>query len=116
MLHYQSVLWKLKVTNDVSISGGSGIFCFIDFCTILIMVFSFCCTVYGKVRPMAWFFMANVTIPNLSTVMFYYQTEVLNLEAAFLGTSRVVGWVGLMLGTFIYNRYLKKVKLRIILM
>ncbi|XP_031260111.1 probable folate-biopterin transporter 4 [Pistacia vera] len=67
-------------------------------------------------RPMAWFFMAHVTIPNLSTVMFYYQTEVLNLEASFLGTARVVGWVGLMLGTFTYNRYLKKMKLRRVLM
>ncbi|KAI3685789.1 hypothetical protein L6452_35047 [Arctium lappa] len=67
-------------------------------------------------RPMAWFFLAQVTIPNLSTVMFYYQTEVLNLEASFLGTARVIGWIGLMLGTFIYNRFLKKMKLRKILM
>ncbi|KAJ7960738.1 Folate-biopterin transporter [Quillaja saponaria] len=26
-------------------------------------------------RPMTWFFLAYVTVPNLSTVMFYYQTE-----------------------------------------
>ncbi|KAJ6966721.1 hypothetical protein NC652_004314 [Populus alba x Populus x berolinensis] len=26
-------------------------------------------------RPMAWFFLAQVTVPNLSTVMFYYQTD-----------------------------------------
>ncbi|KAI8009519.1 putative folate-biopterin transporter 4 [Camellia lanceoleosa] len=67
-------------------------------------------------RPMSWFFIAHVTVPNLSTVMFYYQTEFLNLEASFLGTTRVIGWLGLMLGTFIYNRYLKNVKLRRILM
>ncbi|XP_027064191.1 probable folate-biopterin transporter 4 [Coffea arabica] len=67
-------------------------------------------------RPMAWFFLANVTVPNFSTIMFYYQSEVLNLEASFLGTARVVGWLGLMLGTFIYNRYLKKMNLRRILM
>ncbi|GKB82842.1 probable folate-biopterin transporter 4 [Tanacetum coccineum] len=67
-------------------------------------------------RPMAWFFLAQVTIPNLSTVMFYYQTEVLNLDASFLGTARVIGWIGLMLGTFTYNRFLKKIKLRKILM
>ncbi|XP_059662501.1 probable folate-biopterin transporter 4 [Cornus florida] len=66
-------------------------------------------------RPMAWFFLANVTVPNLSTVMFYYQTEFLKLEASFLGTTRVVGWLGLMLGTVIYNRYLKNMKLRRIL-
>ncbi|KAK9938454.1 hypothetical protein M0R45_015188 [Rubus argutus] len=67
-------------------------------------------------RPMAWFFLAHVSFPNLSTVMFYYQTEFLNLEASFLGTARVVGWLGLMLGTFVYNQYLKKMKLRRILM
>ncbi|KAL1206497.1 putative folate-biopterin transporter 4 [Cardamine amara subsp. amara] len=63
-------------------------------------------------RPMAWFFIAHITVPNLSTVMFYYQTEVLQLDASFLGTARVVGWLGLMLGTFIYNRYLTKMTLR----
>lgn len=65
---------------------------------------------------MAWFFLAQITVPNLSTVMFYYQTEVLNLDASFLGTARVVGWLGLMLGTFTYNRYLKTMKLRKILL
>ncbi|KAF7815805.1 putative folate-biopterin transporter 4 [Senna tora] len=67
-------------------------------------------------RPMSWFFLANVTVPNLSTVNFYYQTEVLKLEASFLGTASVVGWLGLMLGTFIYNRHLKYMTLRRILM
>ncbi|KAK4753029.1 hypothetical protein SAY87_021827 [Trapa incisa] len=67
-------------------------------------------------RPMAWFFLAHVTVPNISTVMFYYQTEFLNLDPSFLGTARVVGWLGLMVGTFIYNRYLKKMKLRRILL
>ncbi|CAA7025886.1 unnamed protein product [Microthlaspi erraticum] len=63
-------------------------------------------------RPMAWFFIAHITVPNLSTVMFYYQTEVLQLDASFLGTARVVGWSGLMLGTFVYNRYLTNMTLR----
>ncbi|EXB50278.1 hypothetical protein L484_017815 [Morus notabilis] len=67
-------------------------------------------------RPMAWFFLAHVVVPNLSTVMFYYQTEVLNLEPSFLGTTRVIGWLGLMVGTFTYNQYLKTMKLRRILM
>lgn len=67
-------------------------------------------------RPITWFFLAHVTIPNLSTIMFYYQTEFLKLDASFLGTARVIGWIGLMIGTFIYNRYFKKMKLRRILM
>lgn len=67
-------------------------------------------------RPMVWFFLAHVTVPNLSTVMFYYQTEFLKLEASFLGTTRVLGWLSLMIGTLTYNRYLKKMRLRHILM
>ncbi|KAJ8754671.1 hypothetical protein K2173_010762 [Erythroxylum novogranatense] len=67
-------------------------------------------------RPMAWFFLAHITVPNISTVMFYYQTEFLNLDASFLGTTRVVGWLGLMIGTFIYNQYFKTLKLRKILL
>lgn len=65
---------------------------------------------------MAWFFLAHITVPNLSTSMFYYQTEYLKLEASFLGTARVVGWLGLMFGTFTYNKYLKTMKLRKILL
>lgn len=67
-------------------------------------------------RPMAWFFLSHIAVPSLSTVMFYYQTEVLHLEASFLGTVRVVSWCGLMIGTYTYNRYLKRMKLRLILM
>ncbi|KAF4373458.1 hypothetical protein CsatB_015975 [Cannabis sativa] len=80
--------------------------------------YSLCCA-FGKpiiFRPMAWFFLAHVAVPNLSTVMFYYQTEFLNLDASFLGTARVLGWLGLMIGTFAYNQYLKTMKLRRILM
>ncbi|TKY58367.1 folate-biopterin transporter 4 [Spatholobus suberectus] len=40
----------------------------------------------------------------------------LEVELSFLGTARVVGWLGLMLGTFIYNRHLKYMTLRSILM
>ncbi|XVF77512.1 hypothetical protein PTKIN_Ptkin14bG0050400 [Pterospermum kingtungense] len=80
--------------------------------------YSLCCAFKQPIilRSMAWFFLAHVTVPNLSTVMFYYQTEFLQLEASFLGTARVIGWLGLMLGTFTYNQYLKKMKLRRILM
>eukprot|EP00249_Psilotum_nudum_P014242 c24736_g1_i2 orf=744-2267(-) len=63
-------------------------------------------------RPMLWFFLAQISIPNLSTIMFYYQTNFLQLDASFLGTSRLVGWGALMLGTFLYNRYLKHAQLR----
>ncbi|KAL9236322.1 hypothetical protein vseg_011007 [Gypsophila vaccaria] len=67
-------------------------------------------------RPMAWFFLAHITFPNISTMMFYYQTEFLDLDPSFLGNVRVVGWLGLMLGTSLYNKFLKKKKLRKVLM
>ncbi|GAB2294590.1 hypothetical protein Dimus_028791 [Dionaea muscipula] len=67
-------------------------------------------------RPMAWFFLAHVTMPNLSTIMFYYETEFLKLEASFLGTMRFVSWLGIILGGLTYGEYLMKEKLRRILM
>ncbi|KAF3795359.1 putative folate-biopterin transporter 4 [Nymphaea thermarum] len=67
-------------------------------------------------RPMTWFFIAHVTVPNISISMFYYQTEFLHMDSSFVGTARVVGWCGLMLGSIIYSRFLKHVKLRTILM
>ncbi len=66
----------------------------------------------GWRRPMLWFLISQSVVPNLSTVMFYYQTNHLHMNSSFLGTSRVVGWGGLMCGTFFYNRYLKHVPLR----
>ncbi|XBI26615.1 hypothetical protein VPH35_051284 [Triticum aestivum] len=63
------------------------------------------CTAFKQpaiLRPMAWFFISNAAVPNISTVTFYYQTEVLHLEASFLGTARVIGWfahVGLVIIT-----------------
>lgn len=62
--------------------------------------------------PMLWFFLAQVSVPSLSSIMFYYQTNHLHLDASFLGTSRLAGWGALMLGTFIYNQYLKNTQLR----
>ncbi|CAO2175265.1 unnamed protein product [Urochloa humidicola] len=87
-------------------------------CLSLKSAFFSLCTAFKQptiLRPMVWFFFSNVTIPNISTVMFYYQTEELHLEASFLGTARVIGWFSLILGTYTYNRYFKHKKLRNIL-
>lgn len=63
-------------------------------------------------RPMLWFMASCALIPSLQTTMFYYQTNVLHLDVSFLGTARVVGWAGLMLGTLVYNARLKYVPMR----
>lgn len=109
---------KKTVTSKVQISGKVDSLASRWFHSLKAATFSLCRAFKQPMilRPMAWFFLAHVSFPNLSTVMFYYQTEFLNLEASFLGTARVVGWLGLMLGTFVYNQYLKKMKLRRILM
>lgn len=109
---------KKTVTSKVHISGKVDSLASRWFHSLKAATFSLCRAFKQPMilRPMAWFFLAHVSFPNLSTVMFYYQTEFLNLEASFLGTARVVGWLGLMLGTFVYNQYLKKMKLRRILM
>ncbi|TKW11883.1 hypothetical protein SEVIR_5G001600v4 [Setaria viridis] len=87
-------------------------------CLSLRSAFFSLCTAFRQptiLRPMVWFFFSNVIIPNISTVMFYYQTEELHLEASFLGTARVIGWFSLILGTYTYNRYFKHKQLRNIL-
>eukprot|EP00850_Spirogloea_muscicola_P013859 SM000096S24888 [mRNA] locus=s96:317224:320327:- [translate_table: standard] len=66
--------------------------------------------------PLLWFMASSACIPSLGTMMFYFQTNHLKLDAHFLGSARVVGWAGLMLGTILYNRHLKKVSLRKIFM
>ncbi|XP_050369808.1 probable folate-biopterin transporter 4 [Argentina anserina] len=109
---------KKRVLRKVQVSGKVDSLASRWFQSLKAATFSLCRAFKQPIilRPMAWFFLAHVSIPNLSTVMFYYQTEFLDLEASFLGTARVVGWLGLMLGTFVYNRYLKRMKLRRILM
>eukprot|EP00897_Mesotaenium_endlicherianum_P010963 jgi/Mesen1/9896/ME000070S09174 len=65
-------------------------------------------------RPLLWFMLSCACIPSLGTMMFYYHTDHLRLDPAFLGTSRVVGWAGLMGGTLLYTARLKAVRLRTI--
>eukprot|EP00271_Cylindrocystis_brebissonii_P009292 TRINITY_DN2400_c0_g1_i1.p1 TRINITY_DN2400_c0_g1~~TRINITY_DN2400_c0_g1_i1.p1 ORF type:complete len:935 (-),score=190.87 TRINITY_DN2400_c0_g1_i1:791-3595(-) len=65
-------------------------------------------------RPLIWFMLSCAVIPSQTTVMFYYQTNFLHLDPDFLGTSRVVGWGGLLVGTVLYTRFLKRVRLRVL--
>jgi hypothetical protein len=67
---------------------------------------------YAIIRPLLWFMISCASTPSLQTTMFYYQTDFLQLDAAVLGNARVIGWLGLMLGTVIYNAYLKNYPLR----
>jgi len=61
---------------------------------------------------LAWFAVSYAMIPILTGTMFFYQTQHLKLDPTFLGLAKVVGQIGLLLGSIIYNRFLKDISLR----
>ncbi|KAG0612698.1 hypothetical protein M758_6G046600 [Ceratodon purpureus] len=63
-------------------------------------------------RPLLWFLSSYAVIPNLGSSMFFYQTQHLGLDSSVIGLVKVVGQTGLLAGSMIYNRKLKKVPLR----
>ncbi|CAI5484189.1 unnamed protein product [Closterium sp. Yama58-4] len=66
--------------------------------------------------PMAWFMASCAVVPTLSSSLFYFHTNHLHLDPSFLGSTKVIGWAGLMLGTLLYNTRLKYVPIRRIFM
>lgn len=67
-------------------------------------------------RPLAWFAASYAVIPALGGSLFFYQTQYLNIHPTFLGLAKVMGQMGLLAGSLIYNRYLKKTSPRQVLM
>jgi folate/biopterin transporter len=63
-------------------------------------------------KPLLWFLSSYAVIPGLGSALFYYQTQYLHLGASVLGLARVVGQVGLLFGSFLYNKSLKDVPIR----
>ncbi|CAI5979368.1 unnamed protein product [Closterium sp. NIES-65] len=66
--------------------------------------------------PMAWFMTSCAVVPTLTSSLFYFHTNHLHLDPSFLGSTKVIGWAGLMLGTLLYNTRLKYVPIRRIFM
>ncbi|GLJ12670.1 hypothetical protein SUGI_0195500 [Cryptomeria japonica] len=62
-----------------------------------------------------WFAASYAMIPILTGTMFFYQTQHLKLDPTILGLAKVVGQIGLLLGSVIYNRFLKSISLRMLL-
>lgn len=58
--------------------------------------------------PLAWFSASYAVIPSLGGSLFFYQTRYLNIHPTFLGLAKVIGQMGLLAGSLLYNRYLKK--------
>jgi folate/biopterin transporter len=66
-------------------------------------------------KPMLWFLSSYAVIPGIGGAIFFFQTEHLGLEASSLGVARLVGQSGLLFGSMLYNKALKRVPLRSIL-
>lgn len=62
--------------------------------------------------PVAWFAASIGMTPLLTGTMFFYHTQHLKINPHILALAKVVGQMSLLLGSFIYNRFLKKVPLR----
>ncbi|KAL2461163.1 putative folate-biopterin transporter 7 [Abeliophyllum distichum] len=54
-----------------------------------------------------WFAMSYAVIPALTGTMFFYQTQHLEIESSLLGMSKVFGQAAMLLWGVIYNRHLK---------
>lgn len=67
-------------------------------------------------RPLAWFAASYAVIPTLGGSLFFYQTQYLKIHPTFLGLAKVMGQMGLLAGSLIYNRYLKKSSPRRVIM
>ncbi|XP_060204135.1 probable folate-biopterin transporter 7 isoform X2 [Lycium barbarum] len=59
-----------------------------------------------------WFAASHAMIPALTGTMFYYQTQHLGIESSVLGISKVFGQAGMLLWGIIYNKNLKSMSPR----
>jgi len=63
-------------------------------------------------RPLLWFLSSYFVIPGIGGAIFFFQTEHLGLHVSVLGLARLVGQVGLLLGSMLFNKALKGMPLR----
>lgn len=64
---------------------------------------------------LAWFAVSYAMIPILTGTMFFYQTQHLKLDPTIVGLAKVIGQIGLLLGSILYSQYLKSFSLRTLL-
>ena len=63
-------------------------------------------------RPLLWFLSSYFVIPGIGGAIFFFQTEHLGLHVSVLGLARLVGQVGLLFGSMLFNKALKGLPLR----
>ncbi|KAI5063327.1 hypothetical protein GOP47_0021874 [Adiantum capillus-veneris] len=57
--------------------------------------------------PLAWFAASYACIPAMGGSLFFFQTQHLKIHPTFLGLAKVMGQMGLLAGSLLYNRYWK---------
>ncbi|WOL06169.1 putative folate-biopterin transporter 8, chloroplastic [Canna indica] len=62
--------------------------------------------------PLSWIVASVAIVPILTGSMFCFQTQYLNIDPAIIGLSKVVGQLVVLLATFIYDHYLKRIPMR----
>ncbi|CAM6093315.1 unnamed protein product [Calypogeia fissa] len=63
-------------------------------------------------HTLLWFCASYAMVPVLGSSIFFYQTQVLRIDPTFIGFSRMVGQLGLMVGSQLYGGVLKGLPLR----
>lgn len=65
--------------------------------------------------PLAWFAASYAVIPAVGGSLFFFQTQHLKIHPTYLGLAKVIGQMGLLMGSLMYNKYLKKASPRRVL-
>ncbi|MCO5561476.1 hypothetical protein L7F22_015097 [Adiantum nelumboides] len=66
--------------------------------------------------PLAWFASSYAVIPAMGGSLFFFQTQHLKIHPTFLGLAKVIGQMGLLAGSLLYNRFWKNSSPRKVLM
>ncbi|KAL4183950.1 hypothetical protein AMTRI_Chr11g100860 [Amborella trichopoda] len=62
-------------------------------------------------RLIIWVLASTAMVPTLSSALFYYYTQHLKIKPSVIGASKVLGMVGVLIGSFLYGRFFSNISL-----
>ncbi|KAF3773950.1 hypothetical protein EJ110_NYTH54188 [Nymphaea thermarum] len=62
--------------------------------------------------PLSWAVLSTAIVPILSGSVFYFQTQILNVDSSVIGLSKVIGQMLVLSASVLYDRFLKKLPMR----
>ncbi|CAN6485833.1 unnamed protein product [Victoria cruziana] len=62
--------------------------------------------------PLTWAALSTAVVPTLSGSVFYFQTQILNVDPSVIGVSKVIGQMVVLSASILYDRVLKKLPVR----